>query len=145
MPIKPSVASLTSLASRLLLGPLFIVSGVGKVAAPAATQAYIASAGLPAPALAYGVALAVELGLGAALLAGLLTRVAPAVLAIFTLATAIAFHADLADPVQRIQFLKNLAIAGGLLSVSAQGPGRFGLDRVLRRAPGPRPAPAALA
>jgi putative oxidoreductase len=45
----------TALAAggRLLIAALFLVSGVGKIVAPAVIQGYIASAGLPAPLLAY--------------------------------------------------------------------------------------------
>jgi putative oxidoreductase len=35
---------------RLLIAAIFIISGLGKIAAPAMTQAYIASAALPVPA-----------------------------------------------------------------------------------------------
>ena len=56
---------------RLLLIVLFFVSGVGKVAAPAATKAYIADQGLPFPDLAYWLAVIVELGVGALFLAWL--------------------------------------------------------------------------
>jgi putative oxidoreductase len=38
---------------RLLIAIVFLLSGVGKITAPAATQTYIASVGLPMPVLAY--------------------------------------------------------------------------------------------
>jgi hypothetical protein len=46
----------------------------------------------------------------------------------FSIATAFAFHANFADPSQIEHFLKNLAIAGGLLHVIVVGSGRYGLD-----------------
>lgn len=122
-------------AARVLLAPLFLVSGFGKLAAPAATKAYIASAGLPLPDMAYLVAVLVEVGLALALLVGFRTRLVAALMAAFTLATAFAFHANLADQGQMIHFLKNVAISGGLLQVAAYGAGGFALDALrLRRA-----------
>ena len=49
-------------------------------------------------------------------------------LAVFTVAAAIFFHNQFADQNQLIHFLKNIAIAGGLLQVAAFGAGRFSLD-----------------
>ena len=90
--------SFVSAAGRVLLAALFLVSGFGKLAAPAATKAYILSAGMPFPDLAYLLALAVEIGLAMALLLGYRTRVVAALMAAFTVATAFAFHAPFADP-----------------------------------------------
>ena len=45
---------------RLLTAAIFIVSGLGKIAAPAMTLAYIASAALPIPTLAYLIAIVIE-------------------------------------------------------------------------------------
>ncbi len=121
-------------AARVLLASLFLVSGFGKLAAPTATKAYIISAGLPLPDLAYLIAVAVEVGLGLVLLLGYRTRAVAALMAAFTLATAFAFHSDFADPNQMTQFLKNVAISGGLLQVVAYGAGGFALDALrLRR------------
>ena len=41
-----------ALAGRFLLAVLFLMSGIGKLAAPAATQGYIAAMGLPLPFVA---------------------------------------------------------------------------------------------
>lgn len=108
---------------RLLLSFLFLYSGVGKLLAPEATQAYIANAGIPLPALSYAAALCVELGVALAFLLGYQTRITAFVLAVFTLASAFMFHAHFGDKMQLIQFLKNLAICGGLLQVFLSSPG----------------------
>lgn len=121
-------------AARVLLAILFLVSGFGKLAAPAATKAYIVSAGLPLPDVAYLIAVLVEVGLALALLLGYRTRIVAALMAAFVVATAIGFHAPWADPSQMTAFLKNLAITGGLLQVAAYGAGDFALDALrLRR------------
>ncbi len=126
----------TSLLARALLASLFLISGFGKLAAPAATKAYIAYAGLPLPDLAYVIAVVVEVGFGLALLAGYRTRLVAALMALFAVATALAFHDHFGDQNQFIHFLKNLASAGGLLQVAATGAGAYSLDalRLRRRA-----------
>jgi len=113
---------------RLLLAVLFIFSGLGKIMAPAATQGYIASVGLPLPLLSYLLAVVVELGGGILLVVGYQTRIVSLVIAAFTLATALVFHNNFADQNQMIHFLKNISIAGGLLQVAAFGAGALSLD-----------------
>ena len=113
---------------RLLIALIFVMSGLGKIAAPAATIAYIQSAGAPLAPAAYVIAVIVEVVGGLALLVGFQTRLTAAVLAIFTLATAVLFHNNMADQNQMIHFLKNIAITGGLLQVVAFGAGAFSLD-----------------
>ena len=117
-----------ALIGRLLLAVLFVLSGFGKLAAPAATQAYIAAMGLPAPALAYFGATAVELIGGVLLIVGFRVRPVAVGMAVFTLLTAVFFHRDFADQNQMIHFMKNIAVMGGLLQVAAFGAGRFALD-----------------
>ena len=91
------------------------------------------SAGLPLPDLAYLVAVAVEVGLGALLLVGYRTRLVAGLMALFTLATAFAFHAHLGDANQQVHFLKNFAITGGLLEITAWGAGAWSLDALRSR------------
>jgi putative oxidoreductase len=126
-----------ALIGRLLLAVLFVLSGFGKLAAPAATQAYIAAMGLPAPALAYFGATAVELIGGVMLVAGFRVRAVAIGLAGFTLLTAVFFHNNFGDQNQMIHFMKNLAIMGGLLQIAAFGAGRFALDRRFGRTEAP--------
>lgn len=117
-----------SFLGRVLLSLIFIISGITKVMDPAGTIAYIESAHLPMPTLAYVVALFVELGLGLALLVGYRSQLAAAGIALFTFVTALMFHSNMADPVQVIMFLKNTTIIGGLLVVIAFGPGGYSVD-----------------
>jgi putative oxidoreductase len=125
-------------AGRLLIAAIFLVSGVGKVAAPAMTQGFIASAGLPFPLLAYLVAIAIEVGGGILLVLGYQSRVVASVMAAFTIATALGFHRDFADQNAMVHFLKNLSITGGLLQIVAFGAGTFSIDGRLAKSPGTR-------
>lgn len=116
------------LLARVLLSLLFIYSGIGKVMGPDATMAYIAKAGLPLPMLSYAMALVVELGVATALLLGYRTREAAAVLAAFSIVSALMFHHQFADKGQLIHFLKNLAIAGGFVQLVLAPVARWSLD-----------------
>ncbi|HEY9101961.1 DoxX family protein [Chitinimonas sp.] len=116
------------IVGRILIAAIFLLSGITKITAAAATKGYIASVGLPFPDLAYLVAVLVEIGGGVLLLVGYQTRIVALGLGLFTLATAFGFHNNFADQNQMIHFLKNLAITGGLLQVAAFGAGHYAVD-----------------
>ncbi|MGT2477453.1 DoxX family protein [Paraburkholderia terrae] len=116
------------LLGRILLGAPFVLSGLSKLGAYAATVGYIAAMGLPLPPLAFIVAVVIELGGGLLLLSGYRVRFASIVMAVFCLATAVSFHHNFGDQNQMIHFLKNVMMAGGLLQITYFGAGAFGLD-----------------
>lgn len=122
------LASTLLLSARAFIAPVFLLSGLSKLGDPAATIAYIQSAGLPWATLGFLLAVVTEIAGGAALVLGYRTRSIAAVLAVFSVAAALAFHAEFGDQAQITQFLKNLAIAGGLLQITVCGPGRFSVD-----------------
>jgi putative oxidoreductase len=113
---------------RLLIAAIFLISGLGKIATPALTQGFIASARLPFPLLAYLVAIVIEVGGGILLILGYQSRIVASVMAVFTVAAALGFHRDFADQNAMAHFLKNISIAGGLLQIVAFGAGSFSLD-----------------
>ena len=121
------------LIGRVLIGLPFAMSGFGKLAAYGPTTAMIGAVGLPVPPLAYIVAVAVELSGGLLLIAGYQTRIVAAALAVFSIATALSFHANFADQNQMIHFLKNVMMAGGLLQIVAFGAGAVSLDERFNR------------
>ena len=93
-----------------------------------ATQAYIGAHGLPLPLLSYLVAVTIELGGGILLVVGYQTRIVAAVMAVFTVMTALVFHTNFADHNMVLHFMKNIAMAGGLLQVVAFGAGALSFD-----------------
>lgn len=127
-PDNNAFASCAAAIGRTLLATIFMLSGLSKLAAPADTIGYIALAGLPFPELAYAGAVLVEVAVAIALIAGYQTRVAAAVIAVFSLMTAFGFHFNLADQNQFIHFFKNVAITGGLLQIVAYGGGALSVD-----------------
>ena len=113
---------------RLLIGGIFLTSGLSKIPAYAGITAAISSVGLPLAPLGFVIALVVEIGLGSLLLLGYRTRSAAFGLAIWCAVTAIFFHHNFADQNAMIHFLKNLMIAGGLLQIVHFGSGAISLD-----------------
>lgn len=121
------MTALLDLIGRVLLSAIFLISGIGKITGYAATQGYMASQGVPGALLPLVIAL--EVLAPVAIIVGWQTRIAALALAVFSIAAAVLFHADFADQMQSIMFLKNLAIAGGLFLIVAHGAGALSLDR----------------
>ena len=122
-----------TLAGRILMALLFLASGLSKVSKFQVTVLYVASKGVLFPEAALGLAAAVEL-LGAVLLiAGWRVFWVALMLAGDCLVTAVLFHDFWAAPpdqlvAQQVNFLKNLAITGGLMMVAALGAGPWSRD-----------------
>lgn len=116
-----------NLAARILMSQIFIISGVGKITGYAGTQAYMAKMGVPGALLP--LVILTELGGGLALLAGFQTKWVALALAGFTVLSALIFHLNFSDQMQMINFMKNLAIAGGLLLFVRHGAGAPSIDK----------------
>jgi len=122
----PALNSTLIIAARVLMAGIFIAAGLSKIGAGyAGTQGYMTSVGLPGALLPLVILL--EVGGGLALVLGFQTRLAALALATFSIASAFIFHSA-ADQMQQIMFMKNLAIAGGLLAFTVFGAGRLSLD-----------------
>jgi putative oxidoreductase len=131
---NPNVTNTAALVGRLLLAALFIVAGYGKIGGFAGTAGYIASKGLPMPQVLAALTLALELGGGILLAIGFKTRWVALAFFLWLIPTTFIFHQfwgiDAAQAsTQQTQFLKNLAIMGGMLYVFAFGPGAYSVDR----------------
>lgn len=113
-------------AGRALLAAIFLIAGLGKIGQYAGTAAYMESAGVPGVLLPLVIGL--EMGGALAILVGWRTRIAALLLGAFTLTAALWFHNDFQEPMQQILFLKNIAIAGGLLLLVRHGAGPWSLD-----------------
>ncbi|GGC63028.1 DoxX family protein [Undibacterium terreum] len=120
---------LLNIAARLLMAQIFIIAGFGKLMGFSGTVGYFGSLGLPMPQIVAPLVILVELGGGLALLFGFKTRWVAAVLALFSIATAVIVHMNFADQAQMINFMKNLAMAGGLLLFVRHGAGSPSIDK----------------
>jgi putative oxidoreductase len=119
---------LASLVARVLIASLFIVFGVEKITGYASSAGYMEAYGLPGALLP--IAILVELGGGLAILLGLFSRWAALALAGFCIVTALIFHTAWSGDggqTQFINFMKNVALAGGLLLLFVNGPGKYAL------------------
>ena len=122
--------------ARAFVALIFIISGLGKVAAFAAVAGMMGGAGFPAPSLFLVAAITIEIAGGTLLLLGWQTRPAVIALIIFLIPATIVFHVlpmsagGQAVQTQMVEVLKNLAIIGALLKFLADGAGAFALDNV---------------
>lgn len=130
-----TIEKTADLIGRILLAAIFLESGINKIAGYAGTQAYMDSAGVPGALLP--AVIVIEVVGALALIAGYRTRLVALALAAFTLLAALLFHGA-PDQMQHIMFMKNLAIAGGMLILTARGAGTWSLDAraAALRAPG---------
>ena len=128
-----SCRAYTELAGRILISAIFLMSGFGKVMDWSRYESMMTEKHMPLVPLLLAGAIAFELVGGAALLAGYRTRWAAAVLVVFLIPTTLVFHNFWAfegaqREMQMINFMKNLAILGGLLKFAADGAGRLSVD-----------------
>ena len=124
----PQTDALISLIARVLMAYIFIVAGWGKITAYSATVGYMESMGVPSIMLP--LTILVEFGGGLALLFGFQARFAALGLAVFSLITAFIFHHGAEDA---INFMKNMAMTGGLLFLMLHGAGKFSLDHHIEK------------
>jgi len=114
------------LLGRVMLALIFILAGIGKIQDPSGTAGYMQSMGVPGILLWPTIALEVLGGL--ALAAGYKTRLAAFALVGFSVLAAALFHANFADKMQMIMFLKDIAMAGGLLLLAVGGKTAYCVD-----------------
>ena len=119
------------LAGRLLLVFIFLHEGFGILGNYAAAATYMQKSGVPS--LLLPAVIALQLGGGLLIAAGMGTRLAALAFALFCVMTAVLFHWQLADRNQVLHLQKDLAIAGGFLVLACCGPGNWSIGRFLAR------------
>ena len=122
------------LIGRILLAFIFILSGYSKIGGFQQTAGYMASKGLPMAQVLLVLTIIIELGGGLMLLLGWRARWAAVAFFLWLIPTTLVFHAfwgiDAAQAqMQQIQFMKNLAIMGGMMYVMAFGSGPYSLRK----------------
>ena len=128
-----SSGSVVPLIGRILISPVFILSGIYKITAFSTMMGYAAAAHLPLPKVSLVCAAAIEILGGLAILTGFHTKRAVWILFLFLIPTTFLFHnfwtmqgADFQNNVSH--FEKNVAIMGGLLILAAFGAGAYSID-----------------
>jgi|SRR5581483_12442670 len=115
-----------ALAGRVLLAMIFLAAAFGKITNFDETTRFMASHSIPWTSFCCVAAIAIEILGGVSLVLGFYAKHGAAALLVYLAPVTLIFHLG-AD--QRIQLLKNLAIAGGLLEIAAFGPGPLSLDQ----------------
>ena len=128
----------TALIGRILIAAIFVVSGIAKLTDTAGAAGYMTSVGLPQATTLAIIAGIAEVAGGLALAFGFLGRLGALGLFILLIPTTLLFHNFWAmegaeAKTQMVNFMKNLAIMGGLLLLYAHGPGRYSVDARMRR------------
>ena len=116
-----------TLLARILVGVFFLLGGIGKLTGAEMTAGMLESVSWPAPLFFAYLSGAIEALAGAAIIVGWKIEYAAGLMFLYVILVSFLFHgpgtwAD--DPFQLISFMKNLALAGGLLYIKAYGPGR---------------------
>ena len=117
------------LIGRILLGLIFVMSGINKMSGFEGTQQYMASQGMPMTSFFLVGAIAVEIFGGLSVILGVKARWGAAALFAFLIPATLIFHTNFGNQTQMIMFLKNLSIMGGLLFVITYGAGPLSLAR----------------
>ena len=125
------------LAARILLALLFLTFGWQKLLDYSGTVQYMIHVGAPFPPLATVIAIIMEFFVSIAIILGVATRPLAALLALYTLGTALIGHrywsmVGMARMENEINFYKNISIIGGLLVLYVTGAGRYAIDSVWR-------------
>jgi len=131
--MKPTIQSCITVAGRVLLSLIFIVSGLTKIANWSGTAQYMASKGMIAVPFFLAMAILFELAGGLSVLTGFKARWGALALVLFLVPVTAIFHnfwtlQGMEQQMQMIHFMKNLAIMGGLLSIVARGAGLASVD-----------------
>ena len=117
---------ISQFVARLFLGQIFLLSGIFKIGGYEGTQGYMEAMGVPGMLLP--LVIVIEVGGGLAIIAGWQTKLVSIALAVFTVVAAVIFHNNFSDQMQMIMFMKNIAIAGGLILLAVHGAGGYSLD-----------------
>ena len=121
------MSNIFDLLGRILISALFIISAYNKILSIDGTMSWMEGYGMPG-ILLYPV-IAFEIILPLFVIVGYNARISAGLLAIFCIATAFIFHLDFSDPMQKINFLKNIGLAGGFLFIVANGTKDWSVDR----------------
>jgi putative oxidoreductase len=124
---------LATLIGRILLVLIFLYSGTVKIGNFEGTAQYMAKYRMPYVNFFLVGAIFLE-GIGSlTVILGYFTRFGALLLLVFMIPTTLIFHTDFADPMQKINFMKNVSMFGGLLILLSTGAGRYSLDYLLRK------------
>ncbi|MBE1299237.1 MAG: DoxX family membrane protein [Alteromonadaceae bacterium] len=124
-------AAAIDLLGRLFISVLFLMAGLNKISGYDATAGWMEAMGVPGALLP--LVIFAEVFGALAIIIGFQTRLAALGLAVFSVASAAIFHNDLANQTEFLMFFKNLAIAGGFLTIAVNGAKKWSLDAIFNK------------
>ena len=111
---------------RIFLSALFLIEGVKKISMQESVVMYMEDYGVPGILFIPSVILEILFPL--LIIVGYKTKLAALVMTLFTFTVAIIFHTDFHEDMQLVFFLKDLAIAGGFMTIFFYGANKISLD-----------------
>lgn len=118
-PHRDLVRDKGTVLGRVLMGLLFLLSGIFMLMNPSGTTMYFESVGVPMAAVTVWIVIIFKIAAGGAIVVGKRVGLASASLIGYTILASFVGHNMLSDP----GLLKNFAVIGGLLYLIAYGPG----------------------
>jgi putative oxidoreductase len=125
--------------ARLLLAQIFLIAGIIKVMLasnhPDFYTQFAASLGsYGVPYFVVPLTFIIEIGAGSALLLGFKTRGAAWILVVYSLFLALVLHSNWTqDPKEPVFFMLYIALAGGLMALTALAPTACSLDNLKKK------------
>jgi putative oxidoreductase len=131
-----------NLVGRILLALIFFASAQGAISDWKGTASYMETHGMILVPLSLAGAIALELVGSLSIATGVKARYGALLLIIFIIPASLIFHAfwKLSDDpntarIEMINFMKNVAIGGGLATIIARGSGPWSLDALWSKKP----------
>ena len=117
------------LVARVLIAIIFLMGGWHKLMDTAGTMGYMQSMGMTTNTQLLAILAGIlELIGGFSLLLGYKTKWGAWLLFAYLIPVTLVFHTNFSDMMQMVEFMKNLAIMGGLLLVAQCGGGELSVD-----------------
>ena len=122
-----SYMQLFSPVGRLLIANIFLIDGINKISYYEGVAEWMFLKGVPEYLLPLVILL--EIGGALAIILGWRVKLFSLLFFVFCILTAIIFHSDFTNNMDKVIFMKNMSMAGGFLFLFLHGGGDFSLDK----------------
>ena len=122
-----SYMQLFSPVGRLLIASIFLIDGINKISYYEGVAEWMFLKGVPEYLLPLVILL--EIGGALAIILGWRVKLFSLLFFVCCILTAIIFHSDFTNNMDKVIFMKNMSMAGGFLFLFLHGGGDFSLDK----------------
>ena len=122
-----SYMQLFSPVGRILIANIFLIDGINKISYYEGVAEWMFLKGVPEYLLPLVILL--EIGGALAIILGWRVKLFSLLFFVFCILTAIIFHSDFTNNMDKVIFMKNMSMAGGFLFLFLHGGGDFSLDK----------------